>query len=360
MKQTLSLSRRSESWLYVAVWATIILVGFINDMRARALVDLPLFDKSLFEHTLVRVLPFLLLFLVNDRLLIPRLLFSNRVKAYFVCCGIAVIAVWTFQYARFVHVERNSKIENVRIIEPREPRPRPLLPLPLFIDSIFALLTVGGNLAVALIFQHYRDRLESERLRKSDAENQLSYLKAQINPHFYMNMLNNIHGMIDIDPAKAQDMLIGMSHLMRYMLYDSSHDRIALNEEIQFLDNYLQIMRVRYPVDRVKIETDFPTRDAVAGVKLPPLLFLVFVENAFKHGISYQEKSFVNVSIRLTDDTIDFSCLNSRHPADTSHREGIGLRNVESRLKLLYGAKARLTIQPTDTTYSVTLQIPRI
>lgn len=358
MKQILS--RHAETWLYVAVWLVIILVGFVIDMRARALADMPLVDGGMVEHNLLRTLPFLLLFVVNDRILIPRLLFTNRVRAYFGWCAVAVLAVWVFQYERFMSIERHEHIAREEPLRAKNhPVPRPLLPLPLFLDSIFALLTVGGNLAVALIFQHYRDRLESERLRKANAESQLSYLKAQINPHFYMNMLNNIHGMIDIDPVKAQDMLIDMSHLMRYMLYDSSHDRIGLTAEIDFLNNCLHIMRQRYPAERVAITAEFPDKEAASGVSLPPLLFLVFVENAFKHGISYQEHSFVSVNIVLTETDVKFICCNSRHAADPGHREGIGLHNVASRLKLLYADRAKLYISSEENTYSVQLTIPR-
>lgn len=89
----------------------------------------------------------------------------------------------------------------------------PLLPMPVMLDSTYGLLVVGANLAITLMFQRYYDRLEQESLKKANAENQLAYLKAQINPHFYLNMLNNIHGMIDIDPEKAQKMLIDMSRL---------------------------------------------------------------------------------------------------------------------------------------------------
>ena len=131
--------------------------------------------------------------------------------------------------------------------------PSHIVPLPMFLDLVYDILIVGVNLAVALIFQRLDDKLERERMQKREAQNQLAYLKAQINPHFYMNMLNNIHAMIDIDAERAQDMLINMSKLMRYTLYDSSCERIALSSEIAFLNNYLSLMKQRYPDNRVSI-----------------------------------------------------------------------------------------------------------
>ncbi|MDE6160691.1 MAG: sensor histidine kinase, partial [Muribaculaceae bacterium] len=240
------------------------------------------------------------------------------------------------------------------------PHMRPLLPMPLFLDFTYALLVVGCNLAIALMFQRFDDKLERESLMKTNAESRLAYLKAQINPHFYMNMLNNIHGMIEIDQEKAQSMVLDMSRLMRYTLYDSSRPLIPLAEEVEFLQNYLRLMRQRYPADRLTITSQFPLPGDMHGISVPPLLSLVFIENAFKHGVSYRELSFVSVSVEVSGSRVRFSCMNSNHPQSGNHteREGIGLRNVGQRLALLYGEKAKLDISPTDTTYTVNLSIP--
>ena len=242
------------------------------------------------------------------------------------------------------------------------PRPhmRPLIPLPLFLDFTYSLLVVGGNLAIALIFQRFDDTLERESLMKTNAEARLEYLKAQINPHFYMNMLNNIHGMIEIDPERAQTMVIDMSRLMRYMLYDSSKPMISLSDEVGFLQNYLRLMRLRFPENRVSITTDFPTEEKTRGISVPPLLSLVFIENAFKHGVSYRESSFVGVSMELGGNTLRVTCVNSRHSRGDEQASdgGIGLSNVKQRLQLLYGDRASLEINATDSVYTVNLTIP--
>ena len=195
---------------------------------------------------------------------------------------------------------------------------------------------------------------------KANAENRLAYLKAQINPHFYMNMLNNIHGMIEIDSERAQSMVLDMSSLMRYMLYDSSRASIRLSEEIAFLNNYLNLMRQRYPESKVKIARNFPTEEAAGSIMLPPLLFLVFIENAFKHGISYKTFSYIDVSIAIEGDRVEFVCLNSRHPETNNINEnsGIGLRNIRQRLSLLYGEKANLSMENGEYEYQVRLSIP--
>lgn len=166
--------------------------------------------------------------------------------------------------------------------------------------------------------------------------------------------------MVEINPTKAQDMLIDMSHLMRYMLYDCSQPHIALSSEIGFLKNYLNLIRQRYPEKRVSISVNLPDEKTTAGIMIPPLLYLVFIENAFKHGISYQEQSFVSVRLQIADNNIEFHCLNSYHPQSNTNNvhKGIGLINIKKRLRLIYNENFNLDIQASDKTYSVLLTTP--
>ena len=356
---TQSRNRKTETLVYVCLWLIAAGIYLLNIMRSRAQLSAPLVDGRALAQMAGTMLPFLALFLVNNMVLIPRLLLKNRLWTYFSLTALAVALLWGFQYVSFMDM-----VQHVPARERPAPHPhmRPLLPLPLFLDFMYALLLVGGNLAIALMFQRFDDKLERESLMKTNAESRLAYLKAQINPHFYMNMLNNIHGMIEIDPEKAQSMVIDMSQLMRYTLYDSARPLIPLAEEVDFLQNYLRLMRQRYPADRLTITSSFPQPEAMRRVSVPPLLSLVFVENAFKHGVSYRDASFVSVSVSVEADgsSVRFSCMNSNHAArrDQAGRQGIGLRNVGQRLALLYGSKARLDIVPTQATYTVNLTIP--
>ena len=174
-----------------------------------------------------------------------------------------------------------------------------------------------------------------------------------------MNMLNNIHGMIEIDAEGAQQMVIDMSHLMRYMLYDSSRATTTLDKEVEFISTYLSIMRRRYPRERVEISARLPEGDILRHIELPPLLFLVFIENAFKHGISYRRNSFVAISLSIEGDTLDFSIINSRPQEPPLHSaSGIGLTNIRQRLDLIYGSRAILDITETPQSYTAHLTIP--
>lgn len=299
-----------------------------------------------------------------------RLLLRGRFALYFIAAVAAIFLVWLYQYEQFM--------EFLAKIGPppegaRGPRPhrfhRPLGAMPLFLDFVYDLLVVGMNIATALIFQNYRYRLERQRLSRANAESQLTYLKDQINPHFYMNMLNNIHGMIEIDPEKAQDMVLRMSKLMRYMLYESSKPKIPLSREIEFLRDYLQIMRQRYPESKVKIEAEFPSAAESGSIMVAPLFYLVYIENAFKHGISYQAVSRVSVKISIGGDKVTFDCENTvaaDSKADKSgDSHGIGLQNASKRLQLIYGDSFTLTEgEESDEgeenkLYRVSLTIPK-
>lgn len=349
-------NRRTETFIYAGLWLVVTAVYLLDIMRGRSYyADMPLLDSQAAVRMLTTLAPFMALFLVNNYILIPRLLLRNRNKLYFLLTLTAVTLVWAVQYLRFMDI-----IASTELRPPFRPDgPRPLFPFPLLLDFTYDALIVGGNLAIALIFQRYEDKLERESLMKTNAENQLSYLKAQINPHFYMNMLNNIHGMIDIDTGKAQEMVLGMSRLMRYMLYESQQPMIALSAEIGFLQNYIDIMRQRFPEDKVKIFSHFPDAADTTGARIPPLLFLVFIENAFKHGVSYREESFVAVNIELNGvDYVEFHCINSVHQPNEKRAEGIGLRNAEQRLALIYGQGYRLDIKTDNSNYSVRLTVP--
>lgn len=349
--------RKLETLIYAGLWVVVVALCVLDMMRARSYTTQPLLDWSMLGRISVSMALFMVLFAIHNYLLVPRLLFQNRYVRYLVATMGLVAVVWSLQYLHFFHVV----MEQLDV--PRHHGggngPRPLLPLPLFLDLVYDFLIIGVNLAIALIFQRFEDKLEHESLLKTNAETRLSYLKAQINPHFYLNMLNNIHGMIEIDSEKAQEMVIDMSNLMRYMLYDSSRGLIELSAEIGFLRNYLNVMRQRFPESKVRISAQLPQEKATAGVMIPPLLFLVFIENAFKHGISYRHESFVSVGVEVADGAVKFCCINSVHPqpADKS-REGIGLDNVNQRLKLIFGSRFNLDIRMTDTTYSVNLTIP--
>jgi len=224
-----------------------------------------------------------------------------------------------------------------------------------FGQIILAFLLLGLNIGIKMYIRSIKRDRVMEELKQQNLEQELQYLRFQINPHFFMNTLNNIHALVDIDPEQAKSTIVELSRLMRYVLYDSSRSTIALTKEVDFLQHYVTLMRLRY-TDKVKIDVDIP--EDIPEVQVPPLLFVNFIENAFKHGISYESESFINVAMNIHDDILSFSCINSKHESNADKNSGIGLENIQKRLKLLYQDNYTFNINENIRTYEVLLKIP--
>lgn len=242
----------------------------------------------------------------------------------------------------------------------RPPDFRGAMPLPLvgageMMAAISAVLLMGMNLGVKYYFKSERDIKEMQMLEKQNLEQNLEYLKYQVNPHFFMNTLNNIHALVDIDPEKAKTTIVELSKMMRYILYEGNNHLIPLMREAQFLRNYVMLMRLRYP-KKVDIKIDVP--QALPDMLMPPLLLIIFVENAFKHGISYCNESFVHIELKANGGHLFFSCRNSKNQQHTDAHGGLGLVNVRKRLNLLFADQYTLNIADGDDTYDVTLTLP--
>jgi LytS/YehU family sensor histidine kinase len=224
--------------------------------------------------------------------------------------------------------------------------------------SLFALVF---NICVRLFFFTIRRDESIKELEKEKLRSELEYLKYQINPHFFMNSLNNIHALIDIDKVKAQKTVVELSNMMRYVLYDKSSTFVPMEKEVKFLGSYIDLMRLRY-TDKLEIKTDFSTEPQ--GIYVPSLLFMQFLENAFKHGVTYKKKSLIEVSLKADEavGNVIFTCRNTlpESPNTTVVRtgSGIGVENARKRLELLYSGKAQLLISNNGEWYNVELKIP--
>ena len=240
---------------------------------------------------------------------------------------------------------------------------RPISPVPMLgpgeaVAFFGGLMLMGLNLGVKLYFKTQEDREQRERLEKQDLERQLEYLRYQVNPHFFMNTLNNIHALVDINPERAKTTIVELSKMMRYILYEGDKKLIPIQREALFLKNYIELMRLRYS-SRVSISLDIP--EMMPDVMLPPLLLIIFVENAFKHGVSYAAPSFIDIKVTVTQEMLQFKCRNSRQeqkPDEKKKKGGVGLANARRRLDLLFHDKYSLEIKEDDKEYDVQLEIP--
>lgn len=198
--------------------------------------------------------------------------------------------------------------------------------------------------------------------RKKEVENarltaELNFLKAQINPHFLFNTLNNLYYLAYTKSENTTEVIAKLSQMMRYMIYESNHPRVLLNKEIEYMQNYISLERLRL---NNQIPIDFKIEGDTENIRIAPFIFITFLENAFKHGVNNNNaKSWVKVSMQIKDNECIYRVENSKLPAATTNAEksGIGLQNVERRLELSYPKQHKIKIQSTEDVYSVQLTI---
>ena len=177
------------------------------------------------------------------------------------------------------------------------------------------------------------------------------------NPHFFFNTLNNIYSLVQQNVRDGQKAILQLSKLMRYLLYETEKGDKPVSQEIEFMRNYIELIKLRLS-DKVALNVSFP--ENYPDVVIPPLIFLPFIENAFKHGISYRKPSYINILMKVNPGEIYFECINSTGSQGEelfSSGSGIGLENVRKRLNLLFPKKHSLQIVSTETAFNVVLII---
>lgn len=269
------------------------------------------------------------IFYINYFLLIPKLLFNEHKRKFLVT---NIIIIFLFSIA--------IRWWNEMHIQP--PPPEMLRHNPpsriIFIIRDIASMIFSAGLSVAIRLSIRWNETEAARREavKSMTEAELRNLRNQLNPHFLLNTLNNIYALIAFDTDKAQQAVQELSKLLRYVLYDNQSMYVPLKKEIDFIKNYIELMRIRVS-DCVSIETNFNIKEN-SQTPVAPLIFISLIENAFKHGISPTEPSFIRINIEENDNSIICLIQNSNHPKNTTDKSGsgIGLEQVGKRLELLY------------------------
>ncbi len=235
----------------------------------------------------------------------------------------------------------------------------PMKAFSFFNHFISSVLLSGFAMGLGVMEKLKQNEKRQKELEKEKLHSELAFLKSQVSPHFFFNTLNNIYSLIGIDGPTAQDSVLKLSKLMRYLLYESEHGETLMSHEIDFMNNYIDLMKLRLS-SRVELQLEFP-KD-FPDFSMPPLLFIPFIENAFKHGVSSRDRSFIHIRMKIVGDQILFysenSVGNSSRPDDLQH-SGIGLENVRKRLHLLYPEKHKLTINQNEQKFRVELSIQK-
>lgn len=339
-----------ENLLYFLVWAMALLVPILNSKMMS--------EEHVYLSNILlvwsKLLPYIIIFVINNALLAPKFFFQKRYLTYVVISFVMLTAI-------FYPIEHYQ--DELRLLEYPDGTNyfihgrASFTDLAWYWNVLLGLFMMGANCSIKFIFRSMQAEQKMVAMERHALQAEMDYLKYQINPHFFMNTLNNIHAMIDIDSEAAKEIVIELSKMMRYVLYDSEKQQTNLEQEVQFTENYVELMRVRYSSD-VDVRFDVQ-RPLPVDAKVPPLLPIVFVENAFKHGVSYNRPSFVHIRLHCEDGKAVCEVRNSRHKNMQVEKGGVGLENVRKRLDLLFGKDYELlTNDSREDEYSVKLSIP--
>jgi hypothetical protein len=391
---------RQEILIYLAVWGLLFAAPMLS-LYVRTVSDASVvFDWSEIFLVWRKLAVFLLLFLIHNFFLAPLLIHGHRRVTYFSIMAVILASFIVYQCSnkpdfrepkghrpppRMEMEDRHhppserhpSEHPSDRHLsehpserpphgEFRHQTPPPFVGERDILSTVVLLLMFGANLGIKGYFRSRHDRKRLAELEHQNLEQQLEYLRYQINPHFFMNTLNNIHALVDIDPQKAQETIVELSKMMRFVLYEGDKKGVPLTREMEFIRTYVNLMQLRY-TDKVRITLDLPTE--TPDHTLPPLILISFVENAFKHGVSYQQESFIEIKAAVENHHLLFTCRNSK--VEKVHEErlrigddasgkkgGVGLANVRKRLNLLYDHDYSLRINDGADVYTVELNIP--
>ncbi len=323
----------------------------------------------------LRLLPFLGLTLLNHFILVP-FLFFRKMGRYFAVATLTLVLV-SVGFTLMQNHKNNQRPghdnrplfrdvpPDARGMQPEmQPGMQPGQPapgsLPPYLNTfIISLLIMGFDTGMRSIFRSSKTEQEKVELEKEKVKSELAFLRNQISPHFFINTLNNIHSLIDLDSEGAKDAVIRLSKLMQHLLYDSDKEVIRLQDEIAFIQSYIELMKLRL-TEKVKVNLTIHSDET--GIMIPPLLFTSLLENAFKYGVSYREKSFIDISLVTKGGKLEFKIANSiiagKKQIQDPESSGIGLENTRKRLDLLYSGRYNMDITNTNEVFTVTLTLP--
>ncbi|MDE5948282.1 MAG: histidine kinase [Prevotella sp.] len=322
--------------IHAAIWTVIFLSPLMSFNHGNGV--------SLREYVFFSVGPLSLfvVFYLNYFWLTPHLFVTNR-KSYFWIINVIVIVsmgIALHCWMTFTHPHH---------VEPHKPdfmmyRPKPFITIFLILRNIFNLtISAAIAMSVQLAFRWHQSETARTEAEAARTEAELKNLRSQINPHFLLNTLNNIYALTAFDTARAQEAILELSKMLRYVLYDNEEQYVSMEKEVQFLTNYVRLMRIRLSADvDVRMNTDIPTP---CSIRIAPLIFISLIENAFKHGVSATGPSFIHISLKADNKSITFHIENSNNPKSSADRSGhgIGLQQVATRLEMAYPGKYEWT-----------------
>ena len=343
--------RWNPVFIHILAWTIVFLFPLLFIERVESMRRIHDFSLMRFY---IQPISIAIVFYINYLWLIDRVLFRKK-PVQFILYNLLLIVVANV----VIYLVHHMLLPNEFI--PRHPGPGPRPPRPVFVqwqDSITLALMVGLSVAIKMTQKWIVTEKERKQLEQERTEAELKNLKNQLNPHFLFNTLNNIYSLIAISPDRAQSAVLELSKMLRYVLYENAQAYVPMEKELEFNHNYIELMRLRL-ARHVKVEVDMP-RGLCRGYQIAPLLFITLIENAFKHGTSATEPSFVTIVMREpSPGVIECRIENSCFPKDENDKSGsgIGLKNLSRQLELLYPGKYTLHAESDARVYRSSLTI---
>lgn len=368
----------SETFIFIAIWLLFYISPIIANNNQNGTDWEPIISNW------IRFLPFVIASFLNHFILVPFLFYKK--KLFFFVSAIVLIGGLTF-VTELMHKDsfesrrpdfehemigdnmhrrpfpppqfnmQQSELRDKENLKLKKPNKRPGEIPPLLSTVLIAILIIGFDMGLRTSFKWSKTERERDVLEKEKVKSELAFLRNQLSPHFFMNTLNNIHSLIEIDTEEAKESVIRLSRLMRHLLYESDEEVIPLVKEVSFIQSYVELMKLRF-TDKVKVT--FTVDSDVSKVSIPPMLFTSLIENAFKYGVSYKQESFVHMVLSVVENELQFVIRNSIAEKQNmeENQGGIGLENTKKRLDLLYASSYELKIEETPKTFSVLLKLP--
>lgn len=227
----------------------------------------------------------------------------------------------------------------------------------LFIPVFPSLFVLAISMSIRITNEWLKAEKEKKEMENEKLNSELAFLKSQVNPHFLFNILNNICSLARKKSDDTENAIIQLSRIMRYMLYDSKDEKVSLDKEVEYLQNYIDLQRLRISSS---VMINFTIEGNIGGKMVEPMLLIPFVENAFKHGVSYLEDSNIDIRLKIDKNDLQFRVENNRirkNDDPVQQESGIGLKNVLRRLDLLYPGKHTINVDESSSKYIVNLDI---
>jgi signal transduction histidine kinase len=295
------------------------------------------------------------LFYANAYYFVPKFLLKNKIAAFTVWIVVVPVAALYLIYHIEIWLHVSEAMERVM----KRPKPGGHRGVLDGFVLMTVLLVLGISTSLAVIQRWQRDAQLREDMEKQQIRSELSFLKAQINQHFFFNTLNNIYALSFTDVILSRDALLKLSRMMRYLLYETQSDKAVLSNEILFLKDYIELMKLRL---HGSTEVIFREPKLAKDYSIAPMMLLPFIENAFKHGISAFQQTSIIIELEIEKDILQLRVKNNvfhEKNALAMDSGGIGLSNTQRRLDLLYSGKHKLVIEDNkeENNFYIELQI---